>query len=392
MGSGTVGYASVSGNFDTSRIQSVHHWIENPAELAALLEPRPMRIGLDTEFVRERTYWPKLALVQIALHEADGALRVLLVDPLAPGMTAALAPLLADRAVLKIMHSAGEDLIALRQACGVVPQPLFDTQIAAALAGIGGGLGYQKLVQQVEGVALAKGETRSDWLRRPLSPAQLEYAADDVRHLHALHDALDAKLQTLGRAAWLAQDCARMIAAAQRDEPERWPHLPLRAAQFLDASGQHRLLRLLRWRDLQARRSDRPRTWILDNELAVSLARTPPADETELQSRLDAEPKAPRKLTAPLWQALTTPLPDEAQSPPIRGDDIDKKALRSLQEAVAGLSAELGLPDGVLASRRWLEALLDGHWPEALSGWRRDLLEPRLAALLPAGRAQAASV
>ena len=183
-----------------------------------------------------------------------------------------------------------------------------------------------------------------------------------------------------------------MVAAAERVEPDRWPHLPLRAAQFLDAAGQHRLLRLLRWRDLQARRSDRPRAWILDFELAVALARTPPPDVAALQARLDAEPKAPRKLTAPLWQALTTPLPDEAQAPAIRGDDIDKKALRGLQEAVAGLSAELGLPDGVLASRRWLEALLDGRWPEALSGWRRDLLEPRLAALLPAGRGQAASV
>ena len=377
----------------------MHHWIEHPAELAAQLPSPPACIALDTEFVRERTYWPKLALVQIALHEpastqadAGSAPRMLLVDAVAPGMAAALAPLLADRAVLKIMHSAGEDLIALRQACGVVPQPLFDTQVASALAGIGSGLGYQKLVQQLEGVALAKGETRSDWMRRPLSPAQLEYAADDVRHLHALHAALAARLQALGREGWLEQDCARMVAAAERDEPDRWPHLPLRAAQFLDAAGQHRLLRLLRWRDLQARRSDRPRAWILDNELAVALARTPPPDVAALQARLDAEPKAPRKLTAPLWQALTTPLPDEAQAPAIRGDDIDKKALRGLQEAVAGLSAELGLPDGVLASRRWLEALLDGRWPEALSGWRRDLLEPRLAALLPAGRGQAASV
>ena len=393
MGSGTVGYAPESGNFNAlGTLDSVHHWIERPAELSAVVERRPARIGLDTEFVRERTYWPKLALVQIALLDSGAAPEVLLIDPLAPGMAEALAPLLVDRAVLKIMHSAGEDLIALRQACGAVPQPLFDTQIAAALAGIGSGLGYQKLVQEIEGVGLAKGETRSDWLRRPLSPAQLEYASDDVRHLHALHDALDAKLQALGRRGWLEQDCARMVAAAERDEPERWPHLPLRAAQFLDPAGQHRLLRLLRWRDLQARRSDRPRAWILDNELAVALARMPPADPDELQSRLDAEPKAPRKLTAALWQALVTPLPDEALSPPIRGDDVDKKALRSLQDAVAGLSAELGLPDGVLASRRWLEALLEGRWPDALSGWRRELLEPRLAALLPSGRTQPASV
>ena len=372
----------------------VYYWIESPADLAARLARNPSlsRVGLDTEFVRERTYWPKLAMVQIALRDAQGALDVLLVDPLAPDMTQALTALLVEPAILKIMHSASEDLVALKHACGVVPQPLFDTQIAAALVGIGAGIGYQKLVEQVEGVALSKGETRSDWLRRPLSPSQLEYAADDVRHLHALHEALDAQLRALGRSQWLEQDCARMIVNAERDELERWPHLPLRAAQYLDTAGQHRLLRILRWRDAHARDSDRPRSWILDNELAVSLARTPPADPAALQARLEAEPKAPRKLGAPLWQALTTPLPDEHEAPPIRGDDRDKQAMRKLQDAVAALSAELGLPDGVLASRRWLEPLLDGEWPSGLSGWRRALLEPRLADLLPSGRAASTSV
>src|SRR3546814_18186797 len=107
------------------------------------------------------------------------------------------------------MHSPSEDLVAFMHACGAAPQPLFDTQAAAALAGIAAGIGYQRLVQDVLGVALAKGETRSDWLRRPLSPTQLEYAADDVRHLFALHDALAARLQELGRETWLREDCAR---------------------------------------------------------------------------------------------------------------------------------------------------------------------------------------
>lgn len=377
------------GNF----ITNVHDWIEQPDAFAAYFRQPPRAIGLDTEFVRERTYWAKLALVQIALVDADGQVRVLLVDPLAPGMCAALVPVLADRAILKIMHSASEDLETLMHACGVAPQPLFDTQTAAALAGVGAGIGYQKLVLQLEGVTLDKGQTRSDWLRRPLSPAQLDYAADDVRHLHALHAKLQDTLDSQGRGAWLAHDCARQVANAMRDDTERWPHLPLRAAQFLDSDAQRRLLRLLRWRDAQARSSDRPRSWILDNELAVALARTPPADQAALQARLEAEPKAPRKLGAPLWQALTTALPDEAEAPPIRGDDRDKKALRRLQDAVSALATELGLADGVLASRRWLEALLDdGRWPEALAGWRRTLLEPRLAPLLPAGRTDPAPV
>ena len=340
-------------------------------------------MGLDTEFIRERTYWPQLALVQIVLEGSVGE-EILLVDPLAPGMAAALAPMLADPSILKVMHSPSEDLVAFKHACGVVPEPLFDTQLAAALAGIGGGMGYQKLVEQVTGVALVKGETRSDWLRRPLSPAQLEYAADDVRHLFEMHDALDDQLGLLGRREWLAEDAARTVANARNEAGERWPHLSMRSAQFLDRDAQQRLVRLLRWRDAYARDNDRPRTWILDNELAVAIARGAPLHAAALQAQLDAHPKAPRKLGAAIWQALNTPLEDETEIPDAGvGERRDKNRLRQLQDAVAARSAELGLPDGVLASKRWLEALLDqGDWPDALTGWRRAALEPTIAPLL----------
>jgi ribonuclease D len=364
----------------------VPHWIKDPAELDNRIAQRPGRIGLDTEFIRERTYWPQLALVQVSLGDGDDD--ILLVDPLVPGITDALRPLLTDTAVLKVMHSPSEDLVAFMHACGVVPQPLFDTQAAAALSGIAAGIGYQRLVQDVLGVALPKGETRSDWLRRPLSPTQLEYAADDVRHLFALHDALAARLRELEREAWLQEDCARMASNAERDAGDRWPHLSLRAAQYLDRPAQLRLLRLLRWREAHARRADRPRSWILDNELAVLLARDPGPDLPALQRQLDAHPKAPRKLADAIWQALQTPLDDEAQAPEPRNEDRDKQTLRRLQEATSARSAELGLPDGVLASRRWLEQLLAAarspgdDWPGPLSGWRRAELEPVLAPLL----------
>ena len=362
------------------------HWIKDPAELERRIAQHPGRIGLDTEFIRERTYWPQLALVQVSLGAGDDD--ILLVDPLVPGITDALRPLLTDTAVLKVMHSPSEDLVAFMHACGAVPGPLFDTQAAAALSGIAAGIGYQRLVQDVLGVALAKGETRSDWLRRPLSPTQLEYAADDVRHLFALHDALAARLRELGREAWLREDCARMAANAERDAGDRWPHLSMRAAQFLERPARTRLLRLLRWREAHARRADRPRSWILDNELAVQLARDPGPDPAALQRQLDAHPKAPRKLADAIWQALQSPLDDEDEAPEPRNDDSDKQALRRLQEATARRSAELGLPDGVLASRRWLEQLLGANrgagddWPGPLSGWRRSELEPVLAPLL----------
>ena len=360
----------------------MHHWISDPADLAAHRAHRPTHVGLDTEFIRERTYWPQLALVQIAFDDADGAPVVLLVDTLAPGLCAALTPLLSDPNTLKVMHSASEDVVAFKRACGVAPAPLFDTQIAAALSGIGAGMGYQRLVQDLLGVALEKGEQRSDWLRRPLSPAQLHYAAEDVVHLDALYRALSDRLDTLGRRPWLDEDSARLSQGVD-ENGDRWPHLALRAVQFLDTDGQHRLLRLLRWRDAYARSSDRPRNWILDNELATALARTPPIDRDGLKRQLDAIPKSPRSLLDPIWNALTTPLPDEAESPAPRTEDRDKATLRKLQDTTAEVARELGLPDGVLASRRWLETLLDGHdWPGALSGWRRQQLEARLTPLL----------
>jgi ribonuclease D len=360
-------------------------WIDSPDALRARLAHPPAVIGLDTEFIRERTYWPQLALVQIALggdDAGDDGGRVLLVDPLVPGMCEALAPILVDASVLKVMHSASEDLVAFRHACGVLPRPMFDTQIAAALVGIGGGMGYQKLVQAITGVTLAKGETRSDWLRRPLSPSQLEYAADDVRHLHAMHRHLDDRLQAQDRGDWLQEECERLLATVADDDGERWPHLSMRSAQFLDRAGQVRLLRLLRWREAYARRGDRPRSWILDNELAFALARNAPVDRAALQATLDATPKAPRSLGDALFAALATPLDDEAEAPVARGEDRDKKRLRGLQDAVAAAATELGIPEGLLASRRLLEGLQDGGgWTGALAGWRRGVLEARLAPL-----------
>lgn len=268
-------------------------WITHPSELTDRLQAaRPSRIGLDTEFIRERTYWPQLALVQMAIGE-----EILLIDPLIPGMNAALKEWLIATDIVKVMHSASEDLVTFKCACGALPRPLFDTQIAAALAGVGGGMGYQKLVQEVTGTLLTKGETRSDWMRRPLSPAQLEYAADDVRYLFAIHDELTRRLAEQGRLEWLAEDADRLLATVEHDDGERWPHVSLRAAQFLEPAAQRRLLRLLRWRDLQARQSDRPRSWILENELASQLARFPPADLEALLRQFDKFPR--RRASSP---------------------------------------------------------------------------------------------
>ena len=359
-------------------------WIDTPQALSERLARwagEPL-VALDTEFIRERTYYPQLALVQLAVP-GD----ILLVDPLVPGMDDALRPLLLDPAVTKLMHSASEDLQALQRGCAALPAPLFDTQVAAALVGLGAGLGYQKLVEQVTGIALAKGETRSDWLRRPLSESQREYAADDVRHLHAVHALLDARLADLGRHAWLNADAERSLRGAAQEGEEPWPHLGVRSAQGLDADAQARLCRVLRWRDIEARRSDKPKSWIIDNELAVALARRPPRDFGEFNAVLDRHPKAPRKSRAELWSVLEAPLDDaDRRIPLLRPDAFDKNTLKAMQEAVVSVAQAHGLPEGLLCARRHMEALLEGRgWPDALAGWRRELLEPALAPFLPRG-------
>jgi ribonuclease D len=359
----------------------VNHWLNHPDELTQRLQAwRGIdTVALDTEFIRERTYFPQLALVQLGIRG-----ETLLVDPLVPGMTEALRPLLADPATTKLMHSASEDLQALLRGCETLPAPMFDTQVAAALAGLGAGLGYQKLVEQVTGIALDKGQTRSDWLRRPLSDEQLHYAAEDVVHLHAIHDELSGRLQALGRLDWLQADCERALRLAGADTEDPYPHLTLRSAQSLDEDAQARLCRLLRWRDSEARRTDRPKGWILDNELAVALSRRPPDDFHRFQQLLDSSPKSPRKSRAELWALIESPLSDAERSIPIvRSEQLDKQRLKALQEAVATLAQSLNLPEGLLCARKHLETLLEGRgWPDALLGWRRELLEPALAPLL----------
>jgi ribonuclease D len=362
----------------------VAYWIKHPAELEERYRQRPDRIGLDTEFIREKTYWPQLALVQMAVGD-----EILLIDPLIPGMTDALRPWLEDPQILKVMHSASEDLVAFKCACNALPKPLFDTQIGAAIAGIGGGMGYQKLVAEITGVTLPKGETRSDWMRRPLSDSQLEYAADDVEYLFALHDHIQQRLDSNGRSSWLTEDGERLLATVENEGGDRWPHVSMRAAQFLEPDAQLRLLRLLRWRDQQARQNDKPRSWILDNEIATTLARQPPADLATMQRVIERFPKGPKKLVPQIWQALTTPLEDEAQAPTaLPPTDLNKQLLKRMQEVVAHQAQVLGLPDGLLASRKHLEAMLEtGQWLPALGQWRHEQLAAPLAPLLAEAKA-----
>lgn len=357
-------------------------WIERNDALCNLLENAPATIGLDTEFMRIDTFLPRLALVQA---EVDG--RIALIDPTADIDPAPFAAVLADPARVCVMHSASEDLEAFATwSCSIAR--LFDTQIAASFAGLGAGLGYQKLVRELTGVELPKGETRSDWLRRPLSEHQLEYAAQDVVHLPLLHAELGAKVEQRGYSAWLAEDCARMLERARQREPDPQPQIALRGAAEWPLERQALLRRVLRWRDATARAINRPRPWLLDDAHALDLSARVPSTAEELAERSRGQRALRGAQRADLLGVLNAPLePDELEFTPIphAPSAREKSAIAAMKEVVAARAAELDLPEGLLCSRRHLESLLaTGQWPAAIEGWRRSVLHDALVALLPA--------
>lgn len=333
-------------------------------------------LGIDTEFMRQHTFWPELALFQVA---AGG--RVVLLDPLVEGSGAAIATVLASPAV-KIMHSASEDLVALREHMAAPLAGLFDTQIAAAYAGLGAGVGFQKLVLTLLDRHLDKGETRSNWLARPLTPSQRAYAADDVRYLAELHAELVDRLDARGMLEWCMEDCLRMAAAAFAAADEPNPHWFFRNAPRWSPTQRALAWRLCRFRDLTARAIDRPKSWILDDAAIAQIADAGgDLDEAALSALTRAQRSFPKREAERLRELMRQAPSDEELAlppPPLPLDDAQERRLKALRDVIATKAAELDLPGPLLASRRVQEAIVrDAATPE-LGGWRRRLIEPLL--------------
>jgi ribonuclease D len=356
-------------------------WIVDPAALSDWLAHSDEPLAVDTEFVRERTYWPRLALVQLGLPG-----QAALVDPLTFAPADALGQALVQPGRRILMHSASEDLVALRPLLPAPLSGLYDTQIAAAFAGLGPGLGYQAMVEQVAGIRLDKQETRSDWLSRPLSARQLTYALDDVRYLAQVHGHLDDKLRERGYRDWHLEDCLRMARAGHGAEPDLQPQLAFRGAWRLPLPAQAQLRRILLWREHAARERDLPRRWVLEDDLAVAAAQEPAHSAARLAARLDSGPPGKRRSLQPLLDLLVRP-PDDAEiqaTDPIAGplDGELKPVVKRIKSVVEAEAARLDLPAGLLCPRRAVERLaISGQWPADLDGWRARLLQPRLQAL-----------
>lgn len=239
------------------------------------------RFAFDTEFVSEETFEPNLCLVQVATAE-----RLAVVDPLAVRDLSGFWDAVIDPSLGVVMHAAGEDLRICKIKTGTVPARVFDVQIAAGLLGPGYPLSLGNLVSQRLGISLAGGETRTDWRRRPLSPAQLRYALDDVRFLLDLAAGIAAELASKGRTAWAEAEFADFLAAIRdRSEDDRWRRLP--GLHGLNRRGLEVARRLAEWRQDDARRANRPLRAILKDDLLVAIAKRQPATRRDLEALRD---------------------------------------------------------------------------------------------------------
>lgn len=337
-------------------------------------------LALDTEFMREKTYRAELCLLQIAVdHQA------VCIDPLAlPGL-APLAPLLTEGRSVKVMHAARQDLEVLLPAVGLV-QPVFDTQIAAALAGFPAQIGYAELARRLLGVELAKAHTRTDWTRRPLSAEQQEYALDDVRHLLALRASLLETLERKDRLAWLDEELAALANAdTLRVEPgDAWKKV--KGLPALDAGRQRLAQSIAAWRERRADERNRPRGWILDDAVLREIVLRLPRTHEALAALPEMQESVVRKCGEDLL-ALVREAGISDPPPPLprreRPDPAQVATVKRLADLASTVAGELEIGPEVLATRRELEKLAAGRQDiSLLRGWRADVIGKKLLSAL----------
>jgi ribonuclease D len=356
--------------------------IDTPAALASLASAlsSETELALDTEFMRERTYYPRLCLVQLATDRD-----IFCVDPLAIDELAPLDELLAR--VDTVLHAARQDIETWLTRCKRIPASIFDTQVAAGLLGLPPQVGYGDLVEKKLGVQLDKAHARTDWAARPLSAEQMLYAAEDVQYLLPLREVLHGELHRLGRIDWFAHEMRRISERAlYRTEPaEAWQRL--KGMESLDPRRAEVARALAEWRERRAMQRDRPRGWILADDALYDIARALPAR----REALERIPSLPRGLIENCADDILAavarsahlgekPLATKRRERPSAEHEQRLKALAAIVRRVAD---EVGLSPEVLATRRDLVNIMNGrHDVEPLKGWRRAVIGEALLAAL----------
>lgn len=331
-------------------------------------------IAVDTEFVRERTYFPNLCLVQVAVPQM-----VACVDPIALGDIEPLLDVLYDYSIVKVLHAAAQDMeifYGLRQA---PPEPIFDTQIAAAVLGQGDQVGYGTLVKNLLGVDLEKGHARTDWTRRPLDAEQLRYAADDVRYLRELYQLQRNELGQRGRLRWLDEDFSSLC------DPERYRVNPeaawkrVKGTRVLRAADMPFLQQLAAWREREAAANNLPRRWVLGDEALVELARRKPSQSAVLDRMRGLNEGQVRRYGKALLQvvaeAAAVPQEDWPPAPRQRRLSTEQEAVTDAASAVIRAQAARNeVSAASLASRAELERMVLGERElPLLQGWRAEI-------------------
>lgn len=360
-------------------------------------------LALDTEFVWNRTYHARLGLVQAApggsfdrarLPSAPpAAMRggdpsVLLLDP-AACPSAPVRGVLEDAATVKILHDAQQDLQHLARWTGARPVSIFDTRLAAGFCGLPATLSLAKLVEELCGVVLPKTETLTDWTRRPLTPKQLDYAAQDVVYLARVAQALAERARRLGTAAWMEEEMASLDDPARYAEPppeDAWRRLKLPAPVRADPRALHRAKSLAAWRERIARERDLPRRWVAEDALLVEAALRPPADVDSIP-RKSLSPAFVRGFAATLDACARTP-DSELPPPPARRefDPTLRDRATALLKKLAPAAEKARIDPVLLATRAEAESwLADPGAPDhpLNRGWRRELAAPVLRPAAP---------
>jgi len=340
-------------------------------------------LGIDTEFVRERTYRAELGLVQVS----DGH-RAWLYDPQAFEDPQRLTRLLGDGSRVKVLHAGSEDLEVLLHSVSAVPEPLVDTQIACAMLGQPLQLAYHGAVKWLFGIDIEKDQTRSNWCRRPLTEDQLRYAAMDVVLLPEMYSVLRDRLHKAGRWAWLQEEVGRLRRNAQSVVDPESAYLRIAGAFRLDDHGLAILQRLAAWRERTAAERNRARGFVVPDAGLLQLARDKPANLRKLEGIEHLHPTARKrygKELLPLIAAGRSP-----QSPVGRIESLNnnqQRVLKKMKDIVARQAKALGVDAALLASRKELEKLLraaaDGEPPpERFLGWRKGVITDELLTVI----------
>ncbi|HUF74264.1 MAG TPA: HRDC domain-containing protein [Gammaproteobacteria bacterium] len=331
-------------------------------------------VALDTEFVRERTYYPELCVLQIATATSIAAVDCLAAIDLDPLLATLHSP---DKSWL--LHSARQDLEVLFNRAGKLPARLIDTQIAAALIGLPLQTGLQGLLEKTLGVTIGKEHTRADWSRRPLPGPLVRYALDDVRYLIPAWLELATELESRGRAAWFEEDCARQLAIPIEADLSTLLERT-RGAGTLSGKRRAAAIALLDWRERRAKAKNRPRRWILADDQLVRIAQTLPGSPADLERIENLPPKLIASSGALLLTAIREAEPAlDATDRPVP----DKAVVKSIQAAVRARAEELDIQPELLATRREIAMAASGQLSESLSsGWRRSILDEILKPLV----------